>query len=140
VASGPDRPSSHAAPCTSAGGCGATSDRRNRGLRGTAHRPARATIGARGARASARPCPWKGKQRRARADLTPAGRGTPPAVPSANGSVPSPPGAARPPHPILRTRISGIRTALIAGVLALIVLVIFIAQNAQAVKLSFLGA
>ena len=63
--------------------------------------------------------------------------GTPP---SANGSAPSPPGAARPLRPILRTRISGIRTALIAGVLALIVLVIFIAQNAQAVKLSFLGA
>jgi lipopolysaccharide assembly protein A len=40
---------------------------------------------------------------------------------------------------VLRTRISGIRTALIAGVLALIVLVIFIVQNAQAVKLSFPG-
>ena len=64
----------------------------------------------------------------------------PPAAPSANGSAPGPPGAARPHRPILRTRISGIRTALVAGVLALIVLVIFIAQNAQAVKLSFLGA
>ena len=41
---------------------------------------------------------------------------------------------------MLRTRISGIRIALIAGVLALIVLVIFIVQNAQAVKLSFLSA
>ena len=40
----------------------------------------------------------------------------------------------------MRTRISGIRIALIAGVLALIVLVIFTVQNAQAVKLSFLGA
>jgi uncharacterized integral membrane protein len=69
----------------------------------------------------------------------PPGAARPLPSPSANGSVPSPPGAARPPHPILRTRISGIRTALIAGVLALIVLVIFIVQNAQAVKLSFLG-
>lgn len=48
--------------------------------------------------------------------------------------------AARLRRPVLRTRISGIRIALIAGVLALIVLVIFIVQNAQAVKLSFLGA
>jgi putative membrane protein len=67
-----------------------------------------------------------------------AARRLPP--PSANGSAPSPPGAARRRRPILRTRISGIRTVLIAGVLALIVLVIFIVQNAQAVKLSFLGA
>ena len=70
----------------------------------------------------------------------PPGAARPLPPPSANGSAPSPPGAARPHRPILRTRISGIRTALIAGVLALIVLVIFIAQNAQAVKLSFLGA
>jgi lipopolysaccharide assembly protein A len=70
----------------------------------------------------------------------PPGAARPLPPPSANGSAPGPPGAARPHRPILRTRISGIRTALIAGVLALIVLVIFIAQNAQAVKLSFLGA
>jgi putative membrane protein len=70
----------------------------------------------------------------------PPGAARPLPPPSANGSAPSPPGAARPHRPIRRTRISGIRTALIAGVLALIVLVIFIAQNAQAVKLSFLGA
>ena len=70
----------------------------------------------------------------------PPGAARPLPPPSANGSAPSPPGAARPHRPIRRTRISGIRTALIAGVLALIVLVIFIAQNAQTVKLSFLGA
>jgi lipopolysaccharide assembly protein A len=40
----------------------------------------------------------------------------------------------------LRTSISSARTALIVGVLALIVLVIFIIQNADAVKISFLGA
>ena len=70
----------------------------------------------------------------------PPGAARPLPPPSANGSAPGPPGAARPHRPIRRTRISGIRTALIAGVLALIVLVIFIAQNAQAVKLSFPGA
>jgi uncharacterized integral membrane protein len=70
----------------------------------------------------------------------PPGAARPLPSPSANGSAPSPPGAARPHRPIRRTRTSGIRTALIAEVLALIVLVIFIAQNAQAVKLSFLGA
>ena len=70
----------------------------------------------------------------------PPGAARPLPPPSANGSAPGPPGAARPHRPIRRTRTSGIRTALIAGVLALIVLVIFIAQNAQAVKLSFLGA
>ena len=77
------------------------------------------------------PCPRRPHPRRARHA---------PAAPSANGSAPGPPGAARPHRPIRRTRTSGIRTALIAGVLALIVLVSFIAQNAQALKLSFLGA
>lgn len=77
-------------------------------------------------------------QRRARADLTPAGRGTPSAA--RQRLRPVPPGAARPRRSVLRTRIGGIRTALIAGVLALIVPVIFIAQHAQAVKHSFLGA
>jgi putative membrane protein len=70
----------------------------------------------------------------------PPGAARPLPPPSANGSAPGPPGAARPHRPIRRTRTSGIRTALIAGVLALIVLVIVIAQNAQAVKLSFPGA
>jgi putative membrane protein len=59
---------------------------------------------------------------------------------SANGSAPSPPGAARPHRPILRTRISGMRTALIAGAAVLIVVLIFIIQNAHAVNISFLGA
>jgi hypothetical protein len=70
----------------------------------------------------------------------PPGAARPLSAPSANGSTPSPPGAAGLRRPRLRTRISGIRIALIAGVLALVVLVIFIAQNAQAVKLGFLGA
>ena len=59
--------------------------------------------------------------------------------PSVNGSAPPPPAA-----PVrrrrLRTSIGSARTALIVGVLALIVLVIFITQNADAVKISFLGA
>jgi len=67
-----------------------------------------------------------------------AARTLPP--PSANGSSPPPPAAARAQRPVLRSRISGMRTALIAGVLVLIVLVIFIVQNAHTVKLSFLGA
>ncbi|HEV2374377.1 MAG TPA: lipopolysaccharide assembly protein LapA domain-containing protein, partial [Streptosporangiaceae bacterium] len=78
------------------------------------------------------PCPRRPHPRRARHGPLPP---RPPAVPPR-----FPPGAARPHRPVLRTRISGICTALIAGVLALIVLVIFIVQNAQAVKLSFLGA
>ncbi len=65
--------------------------------------------------------------------------------PSANGSAPPPvappPTAAAPVRgPRLRTSISTARSALIVSVLALIVLVIFIIQNADAVKISFLGA
>ena len=62
--------------------------------------------------------------------------------PSANGSAPPPP----PPPPQAprrgrgHTRISGMRTGLIAGVAVLIVVVIFIIQNAHAVNISFLGA
>jgi lipopolysaccharide assembly protein A len=67
-----------------------------------------------------------------------AARTLPP--PSANGSAPPPPGAASPHRSVLHTRISGMRTALIAGVVALTVLVIFIVQNAHTVNLSFLGA
>ena len=67
-----------------------------------------------------------------------AARTLPP--PSANGSSPPPPTAPRPQRQVLHTRISGVRTALIGGVVVLTVLVIFIVQNAHAVKLSFLGA
>ena len=58
--------------------------------------------------------------------------------PSANGSNP-PPVAAPLRRRRLRTSVSSARTALIVGFLALIVLVIFIIQNADAVKISFLG-
>jgi lipopolysaccharide assembly protein A len=61
--------------------------------------------------------------------------------PSANGSSPPPPPA--PPAPRRRrthTRISGLRTGLIAGFAVLIVVVIFIIQNTHAVNISFLGA
>jgi putative membrane protein len=63
--------------------------------------------------------------------------------PSANGSGPPVPQAAAPQAPPRRrahTRISGMRTGLIVGVLALIVVLIFIIQNAHAVNISFLGA
>ena len=60
---------------------------------------------------------------------------------SPNGSSPIPPAA--PPSagvPRMRTRISGIRTGLIAGLVGLIVVMIFIIQNAHAVNISFFGA
>ncbi len=59
--------------------------------------------------------------------------------PSANGST-RPPATPVPEPGPLHTRISGLRTALIAGIAALIVVVIFIIQNTQAVSISFLGA
>jgi lipopolysaccharide assembly protein A len=61
--------------------------------------------------------------------------------PSANGSAPTAPPA--PPAPQRRghhTRISGMRTALIAGIAVLIVVLIFIIQNAHTVSISFMGA
>jgi lipopolysaccharide assembly protein A len=75
---------------------------------------------------------------------TPAPPGTTTTAPrpSANGSAPPPPPP--PPQAPRRrrayTRISGMRTGLIAGVLALIVVMIFIIQNGHAVNISFLGA
>ena len=73
----------------------------------------------------------------------PAGTSTLP-PPSANGSAPPAPPA--PPAPRAsargrtRTKISSMRTGLIAGTVALIVVLIFIIQNAHAVSISFLGA
>ena len=60
---------------------------------------------------------------------------------SANGTSPQQPPAA-PPRKSgrTRTRISGMRTSLIAGFAVLIVVMIFIIQNAHAVNISFLGA
>jgi uncharacterized integral membrane protein len=61
--------------------------------------------------------------------------------PSANGSAPPPPAAAQAPRAgRLHTRISGLRTGLIAGFAILIVVMIFIIQNTHAVNISFLGA
>jgi putative membrane protein len=60
---------------------------------------------------------------------------------SANGTSPQLPPAAGPPKSgRSRTRISGVRTSLIAGFAVLIVVMIFIIQNAHAVNISFLGA
>jgi len=58
--------------------------------------------------------------------------------PSANGSAPPAPRASA--HGRTRTKISSMRTGLIAGTVALIVVLIFIIQNAHAVSISFLGA
>jgi uncharacterized integral membrane protein len=60
--------------------------------------------------------------------------------PSPNGSAPAKPPAPAPKRGRLSTRISGMRTALIVGVLALTVVLIFIIQNTRAVNISFLGA
>ena len=61
--------------------------------------------------------------------------------PSPNGSAPPPkPAPQTPPRRPVRTRISAMRTGLIAGVAILIVVMIFIIQNARAVNISFLGA
>jgi lipopolysaccharide assembly protein A len=60
---------------------------------------------------------------------------------TANGTSPPPPAAPAPATPPrMRTRISGIRTGLIAGFVGLIVVIIFIIQNAHAVNISFFGA
>jgi len=61
--------------------------------------------------------------------------------PSANGSSPPPPPAPAPARAAkMHTRISGMRTSLIAGFAGLTVVMIFIIQNAHAVTISFLGA
>ena len=66
--------------------------------------------------------------------------------PSPNGSAPLPPA---PPAPAVaqapqrspgHSRISSVRTGLIAGFVVLAVVLIFIIQNAHAVDISFLGA
>jgi lipopolysaccharide assembly protein A len=62
----------------------------------------------------------------------------PPASP--NGSAPPQPTPTAPRRRGLHTRISSVRTALIAGIAVLIVVLIFIIQNAHAVNISFLGA
>lgn len=61
--------------------------------------------------------------------------------PSTNGASPQPPAAPRPARAgRMRTRISSMRTGLIAGFAGLIVVMIFIIQNAHDVNVSFLGA
>ena len=60
--------------------------------------------------------------------------------PSVNGSAPAKPPAPTAKRERLSTRISGMRTWLIVGVLALTVVLIFIIQNEHAVNISFLGA
>jgi putative membrane protein len=63
---------------------------------------------------------------------------------SANGTSPQLPAAPGPPGPPkpgrMHTRISGMRTSLIAAAAGLIVVMIFIIQNAHTVNITFLGA
>ncbi len=63
---------------------------------------------------------------------------------SANGTAPPPPRpapAALPPRRgRLRSRIGQVHTALIAGAVVLVVVLIFITENAHAVTISFVGA
>jgi uncharacterized integral membrane protein len=59
--------------------------------------------------------------------------------PSANGSTRSPPAPQAAVRAPLQTRLSAMRTTLIAGSAALIVAVIFIFQNVHAANISFLG-
>jgi putative membrane protein len=60
---------------------------------------------------------------------------------SVNGSSAQPPAAALSPKARrMYSRISGMRTGLIAATAALIVVMIFIIQNADAVTINFLGA
>jgi putative membrane protein len=60
---------------------------------------------------------------------------------SANGTSPQLPAAPSPPRAApMHTRISGMRTSLIAATAGLVVVMIFIIQNAHAVNISFLGA
>jgi putative membrane protein len=59
---------------------------------------------------------------------------------SANGNSPQLPPAPAPASGRTRTRISGMRTGLIAGFALLILVMIFIIQNAHTVSISFLGA
>jgi putative membrane protein len=58
---------------------------------------------------------------------------------SANGSLRCPPEPQAPAHTPLQTRLSAMRTLLIAGIAALVVLVIFTIQNVHAANISFLG-
>jgi lipopolysaccharide assembly protein A len=62
------------------------------------------------------------------------------APPPSNGATRPPPAAQPPRRERLHTRISGLRTGLIVGVAVLIVVLIFIIQNAHAVNISFFGA
>src|SRR5580700_7975443 len=59
---------------------------------------------------------------------------------SANGNSPQLPPAPAPASGRTRTRISGMRTGLIAGFALLILVMIFIIQNAHTVSISILGA
>jgi lipopolysaccharide assembly protein A len=60
--------------------------------------------------------------------------------PPSNGATRPPPAAQAPRRGRAHTRISGMRTGLIAAAAALIVMLIFIIQNTHAVNISFLGA
>jgi len=70
----------------------------------------------------------------------PAPPGTTRTLPPPSGNGTAPPSPQAPRRRTAHTRISGMRTALIGGVALLVVVLIFIIQNAHAVNISFLGA
>jgi lipopolysaccharide assembly protein A len=69
----------------------------------------------------------------------PSVNGSAPNGTAPNGSAPPPPDQAAP-RRRMGTRISGMRAALIVGFVVLILVLIFIIQNAHAVNISFFGA
>ena len=110
-------------------------------------RAGRAPVSATGSLDICAPVPVRNGRRSAMTESVapPAATTTlPPA--SANGSAPSDsapprrPTKAAPRRRGMSTRISGVRVALIVGIVALILVLIFIIQNAHAVSIGFLGA
>ena len=65
---------------------------------------------------------------------------SPQAAPPTSQEVPETAARPRSGRRLLHTRITGMRTTLIAGIAGLIVVMIFIIQNAHPVDISFLGA
>lgn len=65
---------------------------------------------------------------------------TEPTAPAGTTSTLPPPQPAAPHRERMRTKISSMRTGLIAATVVLIVVLIFIIQNAHTVSISFLGA
>jgi len=89
--------------------------------------------------------PGGGQQAPASAPATPdASQQAPPAQSQPPPGQPAPgqpaPGKAPPPHKVRRTRVGGVWVAAALFALVLLLLLIFILENSQSVKISFFGA